>query len=79
MNREITAAIKRAYGVDGIRVSCRGGACRFYSDTNNRAAAILIQTEQVLVYRMNHMSVDEWVARFQTAVRDAGYFVEDCA
>tara|TARA_R110000787_G_scaffold107047_2_gene214859 strand:- start:261 stop:533 length:273 start_codon:yes stop_codon:yes gene_type:complete len=75
-NRQIEAAIFKKTGIAGVRVFKAGGLCRFYTEKptriyNNEATSMPVQrfvnlteTESVYVYRINHLSVAQWVERF---------------
>tara|TARA_R110002153_G_scaffold257080_3_gene416155 strand:+ start:681 stop:911 length:231 start_codon:yes stop_codon:yes gene_type:complete len=61
-NRQIEAAIFKQTGIAGVKVFKANGLCRFYTEMDNPVN--LIETESVYVYRINHLSVAQWVERF---------------
>tara|TARA_R110000824_G_scaffold194907_2_gene377555 strand:- start:971 stop:1201 length:231 start_codon:yes stop_codon:yes gene_type:complete len=70
-NRQIEAAIFKETGIAGVRVFKGGGLCRFYTEMDNPVN--LIETESVYVYRINHLSVAQWVERFVYELQKTQY------
>jgi hypothetical protein len=64
-SKSIGRAIKAKYGVDGVFVSCLGGMCNFYSDTNEYAANVIGSGDSgVYVCRINHLTIEQWLDSF---------------
>lgn len=67
----ISKAIKDKYGIDGVMVHRGGGMCSFYSDTNEEASSVILSGDNgVCVYRLNHLSLEEWLESFYQLWQD---------
>jgi len=62
MNRQIERAIRKRTGYKGVKVSARGGVCRFYSDEDQEID--MITWDAVYVPRLNCMTPQEWAIEF---------------
>ncbi len=68
-NTNITRAIRKATGLNHVKVHAGGGVCRFYSD-DKRTAEVLSSLDLPSVYvdRICHLDLDQWVAEFQGGI-----------
>lgn len=70
-SKTISAAIKKATGIDHIEVHKQEGVCHFFSDHEATSEFLpLHDFEAVYVYRMNHLTIDQWVEEFQRLLKE---------
>jgi len=64
-SKTISNAILEKFGVKGVMIHCSGGMCSWYSDTNEHAAKIIFSGDNgISVYRINHLSLSQWLDEF---------------
>lgn len=74
-NKQISAAIYNAYGIAGVNVFVGGGCCHFYSDDNETGLRLASwPSTTVYVYRMNHLTLAQWLSNFEILFEEAEGF-----
>jgi hypothetical protein len=71
-SKAIGKAIKEATGINHIGVWNAGGYHRFFSDDETvcEFLPLVCEFDSVYVYRMNHLSIEQWLDDFKRNLHD---------